>query len=70
MYANSPVQPLDTIRASVYGIGMNTQTDPTVKARREEATNAFLNKAHRLWHEARGLDVCLSRSCQHPWYPR
>jgi len=43
---------------------MNTTTRRTI------ATNAFIAKMHRLWHEARHIAVCSTLNCEHEWAPR
>ena len=45
-------------------------TDAATEARRSALTDALRERMHRAYHSARGLAVCGSLACGHPWYPR
>ena len=52
---------------------MDTTTvrrDKATIERQSNATNAFIARMHRAWHEARKIEVCASLKCEHPWAPR
>lgn len=51
---------------------MNNTTVRRDKAtinRQSILTEAFRAKMHRVWHEARSIEVCDTLACQHSWHP-
>ena len=52
---------------------MDTTTvrrDKDTIERQTAATNGFIAKMHKHWHEARKIAVCATLKCEHPWAPR